>query len=44
MTKLYSFQLLAAMKERAKMAGIGDGTRSNILVNKKGANHTAKPF
>ena len=31
------FQLLAAMKERAKLADIDDETRSNILVNKKGA-------
>lgn len=29
--------LLAAMKERAKLADIDDETRSNILVNKKGA-------
>ena len=30
-------QLLAAMKERAKLADIDDETRSTILVNKKGA-------
>jgi len=30
-------KVLAAMKERAKLAGIDDETRSNILVNKKGA-------
>ncbi|MEY3287908.1 MAG: hypothetical protein RLZZ419_150, partial [Pseudomonadota bacterium] len=30
-------QVLAAMKERAKLADIDDETRSNILVNKKGA-------
>lgn len=29
--------MLAAMKERAKLADIDDETRSNILVNKKGA-------
>jgi len=29
--------LLAAVKERAKLADKDDGTRSNILVNKKGA-------
>ena len=31
------FMVLAAMKERAKLADIDDETRSNILVNKKGA-------
>ena len=33
----YFHLLLAAMKERAKLAEIDDETRSNILVNKKGA-------
>ena len=35
--KMFERLLLAAMKERAKLADIDDETRSNILVNKKGA-------
>jgi hypothetical protein len=34
--------VLAAVKERAKLADKDDGTRSNILTNKKGANQS--PF